>query len=206
MFLTIVDWLNSNQGVADWVGGLGSIGAIGGVWWQSKRERDNIIEQIRHDEKVNSERLKKENRDNLIQNWRIYQGHLQNTRTVLLNFNMVIMSAYKEKKDFRDKDISFLNDSIQTLLKSLESSMREISMYKTIAKVSDNSIKIDINYSHKVLQPTYNLQLALNSQLEFSERNKSVHQNICEMYNGIFIYTSKILAPEIDCIDKKISA
>lgn len=32
MFLTIVDWLNNNQGVADWVGGLGSIGASGGVW------------------------------------------------------------------------------------------------------------------------------------------------------------------------------
>ncbi|MDC2816559.1 hypothetical protein PO181_06130 [Leuconostoc suionicum] len=74
---------------------------------------------------MNSKRLKEENKNNLIQNWRIYQGHLQNTRTVFLTFNTVIISAYKENKDFRDKDILFLNESVQTLLKSLERSMQE---------------------------------------------------------------------------------
>lgn len=71
---------------------------------------------------MNSKRVKEENKNNLIQNWGIYQAHLQNTCTVLLTFNTVIISAYK---DFRDKDLLFLNENVQTLLKSLERSMQE---------------------------------------------------------------------------------
>jgi hypothetical protein len=178
--------------LADWVGGIGSLLAIGGVWWQ-----------LDYDKKCKS---KQELADKLTleeQNLRTYQGHLQNVRTRLMTFNMHVIEHFKKHQKFSTSETDFLMDSLKDIVKSIESSMREISSFKKIANVSKKSNGIDIEYSTKVLGHIYDLQVLLVDDSEGGQ-TEAIIDKLREISVKIYKYTDEYLSSEIAEIDSKL--
>ena len=108
---------------------LGSLLAIGCVWWQLDYDKKCKYRQELADKQAMKE-----------QHLRSYQGHLQNVRTRLMTFNNRIIGNYKNHQKFSNSEVIFLMDSIKNINKSIEISMQEISHLKKMQKFLINQI------------------------------------------------------------------
>lgn len=198
MFLTIVNWLNNNQGVADWVGGLGSIGAIGGVWWQSNEEIKRMKQS--HDEEM-QEIAKQEMRN--------YVSSLKKIKFQLIGVNKFIQSlGYFDK----NSDIKFYNVGL-TEMEFIAAKVNEVTSlchddlskiieFKNKKNDFEHAENIEVQFSNSIMKLKYKLELkVLNFEKDKVLEAKEIHECIYDVYHSIVKYTYECTCSE--CNDKK---
>lgn len=198
MFLTIVNWLNNNQGVADWVGGLGSIGAIGGVWWQSNEEIKRMKQS--HDEEM-QEIAKQEMRN--------YVSSLKKIKFQLIGVNKFIQSlGYFDKNSdikFYNVDLTemeFIVAKVNEVTSLCHDDLSKIIEFKNKKNDFEHAENIEVQFSNSIMKLKYNLELKmLNFEKDKVLEAKEIHECIYDVYHSIVKYTYECTCSE--CNDKK---
>lgn len=198
MFLTIVNWLNNNQGVADWVGGLGSIGAIGGVWWQSNEEIKRMKQS--HDEEM-QEIAKQEMRN--------YVSSLKKIKFQLIGVNKFIQSlGYFDKNSdikFYNVDLTemeFIVAKVNEVTSLCHDDLSKIIEFKNKKNDFEHAENIEVQFSNSIMKLKYNLELkVLNFEKDKVLEAKEIHECIYDVYHSIVKYTYECTCSE--CNDKK---
>lgn len=198
MFLTIVNWLNNNQGVADWVGGLGSIGAIGGVWWQSNEEIKRIKQS--HDEEM-QEIAKQEMRN--------YVSSLKKIQFQLIGVNKFIQSLgyFDKNSDIKFYNVGltemeFIADKVNEVTSLCHDDLSKIIEFKNKKNDFEHAENIEVQFSNSIMKLKYNLELkVLNFEKDKVLEAKEIHECIYDVYHSIVKYTYECTCSE--CNDKK---
>lgn len=123
MIITIVYWMNHNQGVADWVSGIGSVSAILAIFWQSKQDTKRLEKQLNRENEL---RKHLENNDN-IQKYKETASHLNK----ILDAIEIIKSDMKSKRKYPDtisNHFKFISTEFRRCAKLIDDEITEINV------------------------------------------------------------------------------
>lgn len=125
------DWGN----VADWVSGIGSIGAILAVYWQSKQDTKRLEKQIKRDDELQSSRKKAEEKQK-------YSETLLHLKKIL-GFIEIIKSDMEGKRRYPktiSNNFNFINAEFSRCAKWIEDEIAEIDV-----NIVDRSLLQELN-------------------------------------------------------------
>ena len=184
--------------LADWVSGIGSVGAIIIVWWQSHEDVKRIKQE--RDEEI---------QENAKQEMRNYVASLNKIKFQLIGVNKFIQSlGYFDKNN----DIKFNNVGL-TEMKFIAAKVNEVTSlchddlskiieFKNKKNNFDHAENIEIQFSDSIMKSKYNLELkVLNFEKDKVLEAKEIHKCIYDVYHSIVKYTYQCACSE--CNEKK---
>lgn len=184
--------------LADWVSGLGSVGAIVAVWWQSTTDIKRMEQS--HEDEV------RENRKQEIIN---YAGNLKDLRFQLIGFNTLLRKfVYLDGKesnpnyDVSLRELKFISSKINEMISLCNYDLSKIIEFKNKDDDFEHARNIEVAFSVSILNAKNYLELQILKWEEAGELNsREVHDCLYDIYHNIIKYTKECTCSR--CINKK---
>jgi len=183
--------------VADWISGIGSVGAIIVVWLQSNREIKRIhLERDR------------ERKEDVKQELFDYVGNLKKLRHQLVGFNVffnefVYVNNDQEKPnyDVSLKEIKFISSKINEVVNGCNYNLSKIIEFKNKRHDFEHAINIEVEFSASIMNAKYHLEhQIINWEESLNPDSVKVHGCLYNVYHAIVKYTRECKCNK--CIDK----
>lgn len=184
--------------LADWVSGLGSVGAIAAVWWQSTTDIKRMEQS--HEDEV------RENRKQEVIN---YVGNLKDLRFQLIGFNTLLrkfiyLDGNESKPNYNVSltELKFISSKINEMVSLCNYDLSKIIEFKNKDDDFKHARNIEVAFSVSILNAKNYLELQILKWEEAGELNsREVHDCLYDIYHNIIKYTKKCTCSR--CINKK---
>lgn len=152
---------------ADWVSGLGSILAIGGIWWQSREESKKIKLQFDHEDEL---RKKLDTESSINQKKKTYRASIQHLENIKSDISLIKQQIAHKKKHPQTihEHLKMLSIMIDKSSKYIQDELSQIS-HELVDEELVKLIKTGIVYRSEILKFSLN-----DNDIEKSKLNLAI--------------------------------